>query len=105
MPYKDPEKSRNYQREYKQLQRAGSSQTPCQTQIPSSFRLQTARDVLLLIEEQVQTVKSDPKVETIARARTIGYLAGIALRAVEAVQIVGRVEALEEILSQRNGAK
>jgi len=30
MPYKDPEKRQAYQREYKRVQRAGSSQTPGQ---------------------------------------------------------------------------
>ncbi len=34
MPIADPEKSRTYQREYKRLVRAGSCQTPGQTQVP-----------------------------------------------------------------------
>jgi hypothetical protein len=38
-----------------------------------------------------------------ARARTIGYLAGVALRALEAGNLAARVEMLEAVLKQRNG--
>lgn len=35
------------------------------------------------------------------KARTVGYLAGIALRAVETAGLEQRIEALEGIISQR----
>ena len=59
VPYKDPEKSRGYQRDYKRLKRAGESQTPCQTQVPVSFRLKTAQDIVALLEEQVKAVRDE----------------------------------------------
>jgi hypothetical protein len=104
MSYKDPEKQRDYQREYKRMQRAGSSQTPGQTLVPLPFRLKTAQDVLALIEEQVNAVREEPEAGTLEKARTVGYLAGIALKAVEVADLSGRVEALEQVLRKRKAA-
>ena len=101
MPYKNPEQQRDYQREYKRQQRAGACQTPCTTQFPAEFKLKTARDVLALVEEQVQAVRSDEKLATTERARTIGYLASLALRAVEVTDLSERVEAVERVLKDR----
>ena len=104
MPYRDPEKQRDYQREYKRMQRAGSSQTPGQTLVPLSFRLKTAQDVLALIEEQVNAVREEPEAGTLEKARAVGYLAGIALRAVEAADLSARLEAVEHVLKRRKAA-
>ena len=101
MPYKDPETRRDYQREYKRMQRAGSSQTPGQTLVPLPFRLKTVHDVLTLIEEQVNAVREESEAGTLEKARAIGYLAGIALKAVEVADLSGRVEALEQVLRRR----
>ena len=101
MPYRDPEKQRDYQREYKRMQRAGSSQTPGQTLIPMSFRLKTAQDALALIEEQVNAVREESEAGTLEKARCIGYLAGIALKAVEAADLSARLEAVEQVLRRR----
>jgi hypothetical protein len=101
MPYKDPEKQQAYQREYKRMQRAGSGQTPGQTLIPLPFRLKTARDILALIEEQVNAIRDEPEAGTLEKARTIGYLAGIALKAVEVADLSARLEAVERVLKRR----
>ena len=101
MPYADPEQSRTYQRTYKRMKRAGDCQTPCQTLVPTDFRLQTAADVLALVEEQVVAVRSDAEAKTLEKARTIGYLAGIALKAVEAGNVAARLEAVEFALKRR----
>lgn len=101
MPYKDPEKRRQYAREYKRTQRAAVPQTPGQTQLPPSFRLKAAQDVLLLLEEQVNAVRDDLEAGTLEKARAIGYLCGIALKAVETAGLEARIEALEETLTQR----
>ena len=69
MPYRDPQKSRDYQREYRRMRRAGDqSTTPCTTVVPITFRLATARDVLELIEEQVEAVRAEPEVGTLEKA-------------------------------------
>ncbi len=101
MPYRDPERRQAYQREYKRMQRAGGGQTPGQTQLPGSFRLKTAQDVVALLEEQINNVREEPEAGTLEKARAVGYLAGIALKAVETADLAGRVEAVERVLKRR----
>jgi hypothetical protein len=67
------------------------------------FRLKTAADVVRLLEEQVAAVRDEPDVGTLEKARTIGYLAGVALKAIEAGNLAARIEALEAILKARKG--
>jgi putative ABC transport system permease protein len=95
---------RNYQREYRRLRRTGDDcTTPGTTPVPLEFRLQTAADVMALLEEQVNAVRSEPEAKALEKARTVGYLAGIALKAIEAGNMAARLEALEAVLKQRNG--
>lgn len=101
MPFKDPEKRRLYHREYARLRRVGINQTPGQTPLPLEFRLKTAQDVLALLEEQINAVRDDKEAGTLEKARVIGYLAGIALKAVETADLEARIEALERILGER----
>ena len=101
MAYADPTKQRDYQRDYKRLRRAGSCQTPGQTLLPAPFRLQTARDVLGLIAEQVEAVRAEPEAGTLEKARVVGYLASVALRAVETADLADRLEALERAMKRR----
>jgi hypothetical protein len=104
MPYSDPDRARDYQREYRRTRRAGElCTTPGTTLVPLSFRLQTAADVIDLIQEQVAAVRAEQEAGTLEKARTIGYLAGIALKAIEAGNLAARIEMLEAILKQRNG--
>ena len=104
MPYADPDRARDYQRDYRRTRRAGDScTTPGTTPLPLPFRLQTAADVLALIEEQVNAVRANQEVGTPERARTMGYLAGVALKAIEAGNLAARVEMLEAVLKHRNG--
>ena len=104
MPYKNPDQQRGYKREWARMQRAGESGTPGGTQVPVEFRLQTARDVLALLEEQVNAVRDDDQITTLERARCMGYLGGVALKAIEAGDIAARLEALEAVLKQRSAA-
>ena len=101
MPYRDPERQAQYQREYKRLRRVGSGGTPVHPAIPPEVRLRTAADVLALLGEQVQAVRADPAAGALEKARTVGYLAGIALRAIEAGDLAARLEALEAVLKAR----
>jgi hypothetical protein len=104
VPYADADKAREYQREYRRLRRAGDPcTTPVHPDIPPPVRLQAAADVLALLAEQVQAVRADTQAGTLEKARTVGYLAGIALRAIEAGNLAARIEMLEAVLKQRNG--
>ena len=104
MPYRDPGRQREYQREYGRMRRAGVAQTPGQTLVPLPFRLKTAADVLTLVAEQVAAVRDDPDVGTVERARCVGYLAGVALKAIEAGDLAARVEAVEAVLKARRAS-
>lgn len=105
MPYRDPERGRNYQREYRRTRRAGDGcTTPGTTPVPLPFRLKTAADVLALLEEQVAAVRADAMAGTLEKARTVGYLAGVTLKAIEAGDVAARLEALEAVLKLRGGS-
>lgn len=99
MPYADLEKKREYHRNYQRRQRAGltGSQT---LNLESPLRIKTATDVLQLLEETINDVR-DTKGDALIRARCIGFLAGVTLKAVETANLEGRIEALEEILKLR----
>src|SRR5262249_14829374 len=104
MPFADPDPARAYQRAYRRVQRAAQGCTGNGTSpVPVAFRLQTAADVLQLLGEQVEAVRAEREAGTLEKARTIGYLAGIALKAIEAGNLAARIEMLEAVLKQRNG--
>ena len=103
MPYSDAERSRAYQREYRRMRRASDGCTTGCTTLPADFRLRAATDVLQLLEEQVEAVRAEKKAGALEKARTIGFLASIALRAIADGNLAARIEALELILKQRNG--
>jgi len=104
MPFTDPDKAREYQREYRRTRRSGDDcTTPCTTPVPVSFRLQTAQDVINLLQEQVAAVRAEKKASTLERARCIGYLAAVSLKAIETGNLAARLEALEAVLKNRNG--
>jgi len=101
MPYKNPDQQRGYKREWARMQRAGEGGTPSGTLVPVSFRLKTAADVLALLAEQVQAVRDEQDAGTLEKARTIGYLAGICLKAIDTGDLAARLEALEAVLKAR----
>ncbi len=102
MPYLNPDRARNYQRDYRRLRRSGDlCTTPSTSLIPTDFRLQTAQDVIDLLQEQVILIRDEADGGVIEKARAIGFLAGVALRAIEAGNLAARLEALESALKQR----
>jgi hypothetical protein len=104
VPFSDPDRARQYQREYRRTRRTGDAcTTPGTTPVPLPFRLQTAADVLRLLQEQVEAVRAEQEAGTLEKARTIGYLAGVALKAIDAGNLAARIEMLEAVLKQRNG--
>ena len=101
MPFRDPERRRAYQAEYRRSRRAGRAETPARVELPAPYRVQTAREILGLLEEQINAVRMDPELETTQRARCIATLANTALRALESGQLEERLGALEAILKYR----
>ena len=101
MAYRDPEQRRAYDREYTRAARSGGGPTPGQTRVPIPFRLKTAADVITLLEEQVGAVRADDALSTVERARAIGYLASVSLKAIETGDLVARLEVVEATLKGR----
>ncbi len=58
-------------------------------------------DVLAVLAEQVNAVRADPGVDLTERARTLAFLAGLALRAMDARDGEARLEAVERVLKLR----
>jgi hypothetical protein len=63
--------------------------------------LDTPADVLAVIGEQVNAVRGDAYADPAEKARTLGFLAGLALRAMETRDLVARLEAVERVLKLR----
>ncbi len=105
MPYKNPDKARDYQREYRRTRRSGDHRTtPVHPALPLPTRLKTAADVLELLQEQTGLVRADADLGTAERARVVGYLAGVALKAIEVGSLAARLEELEAVLKRRADA-
>ena len=105
MPFKDPEARRAYQRERARLRRAGRADAPARAELHAVVRIGTARDVLEVLDEQLNAVRLDGSLGTIERARCIGGRAGVLLRAIETAGLEARMEALEAVLSERRGRR
>jgi starvation-inducible outer membrane lipoprotein len=71
---------------------------------PPPKRLQTAQDVMDLIQEQVEAVRAEPRAGALEKARIIGQLAGVARKAIETGELAARLEILEAVLKERSGA-
>ncbi len=63
--------------------------------------LEQPADVLAVLAEQVNAVRADAASEPNERARTLGFLAGLALRAMEGRDLAARLEAVERVLKLR----
>jgi hypothetical protein len=74
---------------------------PSAQRTPPSRRLQTVQDVIDLLHEQVDAVRATPWADPIAKARAIGYLAGVARKAIDAGILATRIEILETVLRTR----
>ena len=67
------------------------------------IRLKAAADVLAVLAEQMDAVRNDAGAGPVEKARLIGYLAGIGLKAIETGNLEARIEMLEAVLKQRQG--
>lgn len=104
MPFADADRARAYWRDYRRLRRGGDCSTPCSTPLPEGFRLEVVADVLAMLEDQTAAVLEDSGLDTVNKARTIGYLAGLLLKAIESGNIQARLEALENVLKNRKAS-
>ena len=63
--------------------------------------LKSPEDVLALLAEQVNLARADVGADPQEKARTLGMLASLALRAIEARDYAARLEAIEGVLKLR----
>ena len=119
MPYSDPDKQRAAKAAWARQARAGGSTSrsqgdrgtsggtagSCRAAVtPLPYRVKTAEEILALLAESIGEVRAEREIGTLERARTIGYLCGIALRAVETFNVEARLEAVESILTDQKKA-
>src|SRR5215207_9174159 len=72
---------------------------------PEPLPLDDPADVLAVIGEQVNAVRADPLADPGEKARTLGMLSSVALRAMEAKDLAARLEAVERVLKLRKDAQ
>ena len=99
MPHKDPERRREYHREYQRLKRAG--QTTRAVVKPAGKpltpeQINTAQGLSHVLVSLIGEVISTDEGDIFMRARTAGYLISIGLKAMELVNFEGRLTKLEE---------
>lgn len=63
-------------------------------------RLQTAQDVIDLLQEQVEAIRHEAVAGTLAKARAVGYLASQARLAIETGTLAARLDAVEQMLAK-----
>ncbi len=62
---------------------------------PPPRQMQTAQDVIDVLQEQVEAIRAEAGAGTVEKARAIGYLASLARQAIETAKLSARLEALE----------
>ena len=72
---------------------------------PEPVAFDTPADVVAVIAECVNAVRADPAGDPADKARTLGLLSSVALRAMEAKDLAARLEAVERVLKLRKDAQ
>jgi hypothetical protein len=103
MPYKDPEKQKAAAREA-QRRRRGNASSPRHT-LPAlaELRLETARDVVNLLRNELVLFTMNDDLEPGERLRGVVGACGTLLRAFEQVDVVERLERLEALTCGLHG--
>jgi hypothetical protein len=95
MAYKDPERQREYQREWQRARRAGNSPGFKVLRVSSPEEIRTAHALLTILAGLIKQVLETKEGDVFMRSRTAGYLISIGLKAVEVADLEGRVTNLE----------
>jgi len=119
MPFKDPQKRKQYHKDRRERQKkervegvkappGGNPGNPVNPTgdplppVPPDFGIRTdpapfatARDILAVLWEQVNDCRADRTATVQARARTIGFLSQVGLKAVEVTDLAERLAVLE----------
>jgi hypothetical protein len=101
MPFKNDDRRRAYDRERKRLERSGVSNLG-PSLVQPEIRVRVIEDVFRLLDQAIALAQTDERAKGIEKARALGSLASLGLRAVEARKLADRVDALERVLKSRN---
>ncbi len=94
MPYADPEKMKEYQRNYQRQKRAGQVKQP-ENKPLTVEEIATAAGLRNLLAAVIAEVKASDT-DIIIKARCLAYLAGVTLKACETADLEQRITMLEE---------
>jgi len=95
MPYKDPARQKEYQRQWQRSRRAGESVGFKVLRVSSPEEIKTASALLFVLADLIKEVLETKEGDVFMRARTAGYLISIGLRAVEVADLEKRLANLE----------
>lgn len=104
MGYKDPEKQKEYQREWQRRRRAGETgEFKVIQRVSSPEEIKTATALLAVLTGLIRDVLNSKQGDVFLKARTAGYLISIGLKAVEVADLESRLTNLEnKVLGGRN---
>jgi len=95
MPYKDPERQKEYQRQWQRERRAGKAVGFKVLRISSPSEIKTAHALLSILAGLIKEVLEAKEGDVFMRSRTAGYLISIGLKAVEVADLESRITNLE----------
>ncbi len=95
MPYKDPEKQKQYQRQWQRARRAGEITGFKVLRVSSPDEIRTANALLTVLAGLIKEVLETKDGDVFMRARTAGYIISIGLKAVEVADLESRLDNLE----------
>ena len=101
MPYSDPEKQREYKRNWQREKRERDRQERAEG---AGTQLQSPDDVLEVIEEQVDALRRDRRLRSTERAKAIALLTAQSLKVIEARDVGRKVAGIASVVSRREPA-
>lgn len=101
MPYRDPEKQREYKRNWQREKRERDRQERAEG---AGTQLQSPDDVLEVIEEQVDALRRDRRLRSTERAKAIALLTAQSLKVIEARDVGRKVAGIASVVSRREPA-
>ena len=89
MPYADPDRRREYDKEYKQMQRAQAKTKKRFSKRQTASEIETVYDVhclLAVVEDAISLVRNDRQSTGVAKGRALAYIASIIARMLPLVE-------------------
>ena len=94
MPYKDPVKKKEYQRQYMRKQRSGSEGVKNKTMLDPD-QLETAQGLFAVLRHAIIDA-ANSKMDPAVKGRLIGYLVNVGFKGLELTDFEERLQTLEK---------